>query len=374
MPSTSTQIVEHLEGGILREILVAEGAPVQSGDVLLRVQNLAADAELRSTETDLAGLLAKKRRLEFEANGDQGWSHAINGNEPFLINERRLFERRRENLTAQAFILEEQARQKAFELEELSTRRVNLGREARLIQQQIDTLGKLVAAGAASRSELVDYITERQRLRTRMDDLDFQIPRVEAELSEARSRAGELSLRFRAEADAEMTEVDVEIEALRARIKAFKDREDRSDVRAPVSGVVNKLIVNTIGSVVEPGKPLVEIVPNDETIVIEARLRPADRASIWPGQEAIVKISAYDYAIFGGLQGLVNDISADVLEDENDEPYFRVRLSSDAAQLGPKHPVVPGMTADVDILTGKQTILSALLKPLSRVRERALRE
>ena len=152
------------------------------------------------------------------------------------------------------------------------------------------------------------------------------------------------------------------------------DRSQRSDVIAPFAGVVNRLNVNTVGGVVRGGEPLVQLVPSDMAISMEVKLAPNDRAEVWPGLPAVVKISAYDFSRYGGLKGTVVDISADALTDENGVPYFRVRLEAEAANFGPNRPVVPGMLADVDILSGRHTILDYILKPVRRVRDNAMRQ
>jgi len=163
-------------------------------------------------------------------------------------------------------------------------------------------------------------------------------------------------------------------ERLRETLSAMKDRNSRFDVRAPISGIVNRLSVATIGGVVKPGQELAEIVPANKAISVEARLSPKDRAEVWPGLPAVIKVSAYDYSIYGGLKGVVTEISPDALTDKQGKPYFRVRLEADASDFGPQKPVTPGMLAEVDILTGKHSVMSYLLKPMNRIREKALRQ
>ncbi|MGF1474021.1 MAG: HlyD family type I secretion periplasmic adaptor subunit [Geminicoccaceae bacterium] len=377
LPSIDKQMVQHLEGGIVTEILAKEGDLVSEGDVLLRVETRFAQAELEEKRVELRAQRARLARLKAEAQGDPEPSFAPELREAaagFVATEEQLFRRRRASLDEQLAILADQAEQTALERDELKTRQTNLERERSLLAQQLKSLEGLSRVGAISDNEVLERRTEFQRLRTRLDDTRLQIPRMEAALSEAERRSSEMVLRFRAEADEKRAEADLAIAQLDETIGALQDRSRRSDVRAPVDGVVNKLLVSTVGGVVHSGDDLVEIVPSDQSIIVEARLEPSDRAEVWPGLPAVVKISAYDYAVFGGLQGRVVDISADALQDDQGQPYFRVRLEAASNRLGPDRPVVPGMTADVDILTGRHTIMSYLLTPFNRMAERAFRD
>jgi adhesin transport system membrane fusion protein len=198
--------------------------------------------------------------------------------------------------------------------------------------------------------------------------LIHDIPRTEAAIGEITSRRREIDLKFRSDADRERVDNEVQIAKLEESMAALQDRRIRNVVLAPIAGVVN-----TVGGVVKSGEPLVQLVPTDASIAVEARLSPSDRAQVWPGLPAVVKVSAYDFSVHGGLPGKVVDVSPDALQDEKGQTYFRVRLEADGTSFGPERPVVPGMVAEVNIMSGRQTVMQALLRPVRRVQKNALR-
>jgi HlyD family type I secretion membrane fusion protein len=288
--------------------------------------------------------------------------------------ERSLFRARQDGLRAQLSVVDDQHRQKDLELAEMRTRWTSTQRERVLVLQRVESLRRLTRMGAVSNNELLDNERTLQQIEARLAALLHDIPRLESGVQELSSRREELTLRFRAEAEKEQRETAVQIAKLKESIGAMSDRSRRTEVVAPVAGVVNKLFVDTLGGVVKSGEPLVQLVPADATVVIEARVSPRDRGEIWPGLPAIVKVSAYDFTIHGVLKGKVLDISPDALSDDKGEPYFRVRLEADATALGKSRPVIPGMTAQVDIISGQHTVLSYLMKPVRNIRAEAMRQ
>ena len=370
-------IVQHYEGGIITQILVAEGDRVARDDVLLRIENSFAQAELAAATLDLHTQKLKRDRLFAEANGvdEIAFDEAIAREYPDrAAQQRRFFARRRDELTEALSIIDDQASQKAFELSEKRSRLENIRREKALMSERLDSLRDLSKAGAVARNELLQNETMYQQVLTQISDLKFQIPQTESALEEVKGRRREAELSFRAEAERELTEAEFTIAKLEETIEALRDRKQRFDVVAPTAGVINKLFVSNINGVVRPGQNIAEIVADDAAIEIEAKLSPRDRARVWPGLPCIVKVSAYDFATHGGLRGEVVEISPDALKDEDGKIYFRVRIEAAADSLGEDKPVVPGMLAEVDIITGKQTILDYLLKPIRDVQANALRE
>ena len=377
IPSTSNQIVQHLEGGIVSQILVKQGAIVAKGDILLRIKNSFSRAENSRVSLELLSKRLQLQRLRAEASGAdklhfptkiaKKYSSLIN-------NEKRLFTRRQARLNEQLLIFKDQASEKKLEFEELKARLKNKVRERELVREQVKSLMRLVKIGAASTNKLLDKKAVLQRIKTTISDLNHQIPRLKSNVKQTQRKANEARLRFRAEAEKEYSEVQIKIAKLEKTISAMSDRSRRFDVRAPISGIVNRLSVVTIGGVIKPGQELAEIVPAAKAISIEARLSPKDRANVWPGLPAVIKISAYDFSIHGGLTGEVAEISPDALTDEQGQTYFRVRLEASASDFGPQKPVTPGMLAEVDILTGKHSVMSYILKPMHRISERALRQ
>lgn len=376
IPLQLNQMVQHLEGGIVTEILVKEGDKVKRGQPLMRVESSVARAELAQTTLDVRARRVRFARLDAEAEGRDQMQLA---EEPtgdlvrVVERERALMAQRGAGLREQIAILDDQVRQKQIELEELRSRWANTTRERELTAQRVTNLRRLNRIGAVSQNELLDNERQLQQIESRLSDLVHDVPRTEAAISENSRRRTEATLRFRTEAARERNDVEHEIAKLSEQIIALTDRVTRTAVTAPVDGSINKLFVTTIGGVVRPGEQLVQLVPGDGSIAIEARLSPQDRAEIFPGLPAIVKISAYDFSIFGGIRGRVVDISSDSLMDEKGTPYFRVRLEAAATDFGPTRPIVPGMMADVDILAGRQTVLDTLLRPVRALRDNALR-
>jgi HlyD family type I secretion membrane fusion protein len=377
VPQTRNQIVQHLEGGIVTEILVREGERVMAGAPLLRVDNSFARAELQQNQFELKAKTLQMLRLEAEASGQPmfdvppGLASEL---QQIVAHERSLFRARIEGLKAQINVLDDQYRQKQLELAEIRTRWTSTQRERELVLQRVESLRRLTRMGAVSNNELLDNERSLQQIEARLAALVHDIPRLESAVQELSNRREEATLRFRADAEKDQRETGIQIGKLKEAIAAMRDRSRRTEVVAPMAGVVNKLFVDTIGGVVKSGEPLVQLVPQDATVMIEARVSPRDRGEIWPGLPAVVKVSAYDFTIHGGLKGKVLDISPDALGDEKGEPYFRVRLEADATALGPRRPVIPGMLAQVDILSGQHTVLSYLMKPVRNMRAEALRQ
>jgi HlyD family type I secretion membrane fusion protein len=225
-----------------------------------------------------------------------------------------------------------------------------------------------------SQNELLDNERQLQQIEARLAGLVHDTARLEAAVSELIRRRDEIALRFRADAEKEQRELAVQIAKLEESIIAMRDRSNRTEVLAPVEGTVNKVFIDTIGGVIKSGEPILQIVPVDASLIVEARVSPSNRAEVWPGLKAIIKVSAYDFSIHGGLKGKVLDISPDALADEKGEPYFRVRLETDANGFGPGRPVIPGMLAQVDILSGQHTVLNYITRPAQRMKSEALRQ
>jgi adhesin transport system membrane fusion protein len=371
------QEIQHLEGGIVAEILVKEGDTVVAGQPLMRVENSFFQSELAQARIEQAAKRARIARLEAETTGakDVIFPQDIAATKWDLVeNEISLFKRRQANLGEQLSILAQQQKQKQIELSELRSREPSVLRERQISDERLLSMKNLSAAGAASNNERLEAERVVQQAISRLSDLAHEIPRTEAALGEIDQRRAEALSHFQADAEKERAQTVTDLEKLTKSIEAMQDRNRRSDVDATVSGVINKLNVTTVGGVVKPGESLAEIVPADGSIDVEMKLSPADRADVWPGQRAIVKVSAYEYSVYGGLPAKVSEISPDAHQDERGVPYFRVRLEADAGALGPDHPILPGMVADVDVIGNRQSVLGMILKPLRRLKDNALRQ
>ena len=371
------QEVQHLEGGIIAEILVKEGDTVVSGQPLMRVENSFFKSELAQAAIELGAKRARILRLDAETSGAKEIKfppEVTAVSRQVVDNEISLFRRRQANLNEQLSIFVQQQRQKEIELSELRSRQPSVIRERQISEERLLSLKNLSAMGAASNNERLEAERVLQQAISRLSDLAHEIPRTEAAVAEFEQRKAEAISRFQADAEKERAQTATDLEKLTRSIEALQDRSRRSDVNATVGGTINKLNVTTVGGVVKPGEALAEIVPADGLIEVEMKLSPADRADVWPGQRAIVKVSAYEFSVYGGLNARVSEISPDAHQDERGIPYFRVRLEADAAALGPDHPVLPGMLADVDVIGNRQSVLGTILKPLRRLKDNALRQ
>jgi adhesin transport system membrane fusion protein len=263
--------------------------------------------------------------------------------------------------------LKRQIRQKQEQLTEARAKLKNLQKSYALIEEEVKMSEPMVKEGVKSRVDFLKLQREANAIRTEIDSVKSSIPRIRSAISEIRSRIEEAKLEFRGKSEKEMNEALGEMERLTEKIKAFRDSVARTLVRSPVDGVVKKLYVNTIGGVVKPGMDLVEIVPLDKNLIAEVKVSPKDIAFIYPGQKALVKFTAYDYAIYGGLTGRVVGISPDTVTDRKDRTFYIVRIKTDKNYMlhnGKELKIIPGMVVNADIVTGKRTILEYLLKPI----------
>jgi len=373
VPYSQNQIIQHLEGGIVSEILVREGQKVAQGQVLVRIRDSQSLATLQQNITQLSAKRASLARLDAEISEATTIAFPPDLTDATIMaNERDLFTQRRRDQSEQILILNDKVRQHEISLAGLHARRVNLKQERELIAERSESLNRLNKSGAASKNEVLQSLTALQQLDTRITDLDHDIPQTEAALSEAMRQRNGAMLKFKAAASEEKVKLLVEITQLQEAIVGMRERATRTDIRSPTSGIINKQYVATVGGVISPGVPIMEIVPDNDTIAIEAQLSPQNRAEIWPGTRAIVKITAYDYSVYGGLEAQIVDISPDVIRDKDGQPYFRVRLNA-ANRLGEKHPIIPGMMANVDILTRRYSVAQYLLTPLLNMRDMAFR-
>lgn len=373
VPAGKSQIVQHLEGGIVKKILVQEGEVVKAGQSLMELADVQARSSLGQEKTNLSSLRGREARLLAEATG-QGKINFPKDlvDEEVKAAEIAAFNARRARLSEEGRVLRDQSAQKRGDISEAESRRRNLLSELEVAKQQYRVIESLNRDNAASHLELLDSQSRVQKLSSQIAEAESMIPRLRAAVSETESRVGELWARYRAEASSELTQVRTDIEKSSMVIDTSTDRLDRNIVRAPVAGFINRLVVATVGGVVRPGEVLMEITPEDKNVLIEARARPNDRANLRSGLPTRVRIGAYDYATYGAMPGKVTEVSADTLVDEHEGRYYRVMITVRADQKDLV--VVPGMTAVADIVVGKRTVLSYILSPLMRFRDVAFRD
>tara|TARA_B100000446_G_scaffold76096_3_gene72106 strand:+ start:74747 stop:76141 length:1395 start_codon:yes stop_codon:yes gene_type:complete len=378
IPSSQVQVVQNLEGGILSELHVREGGIVKAGQPLLRIDDTRFSSSLREAGVTLEQLKAKVARLHAEAEGITFEPDALTTiDSAALAEEYSVYVSRQLELQSRNQVLIEQVQQKKQELSELTAKRNQLGRSLVLLESEMTMTRPLAEQGAISKVELLRLERQVNDLRGEQEGAELAIPRAESSLEETRQKLSNAELAFKAEAQKERSETASELSRLMETSGALEDRVQRTLVRSPVAGTVKQLLVTTIGGVIQPGMDLVEIVPIEDKLLVEARVRPADIAFLHPGQKAKVKFTAYDFSIHGGLDGEVVHISPDTILDEKDESFYLVRVETEASFMGSESqslPIIAGMTASVDILTGKKTILDYLLKPILKTKQLALRE
>lgn len=384
IPSGHPQIVQNLEGGIVAEILVREGEIVQQGDVLLRIDDTRFSADFRENNNAYHSYRVKAVRLSAEAAGrktdfsslieDEGAEYA-----ELIQNEKALYRSRKIELESSLGVLRSQLKQKQQELVELRRRERQLRDSYALAAKQVAIVRPLVAEGAASQVELLKLQREVNDIKGTMEATRLSIPRSKAAIVEAKQRLSERGDSFRNTALNELAEIKLKIKAFREILTRAEDKVRRTEVRSPVKGTIKQVMINTVGGVVKPGMDLVEIIPIEDNLLVEAKIRPSDIAFLHPGQDVMVKITAYDFSIYGGLNATLERIGVDTIEDqrEKNQSYYKIRVRTEKNYLGTvknPFPIIPGMVAEINILTGKKSVLDYLLKPILKTRQNALRE
>ena len=379
IPSSQIQVVQNLEGGILTRVLVKAGNAVSAGETLLLLDDTRFASSFREGKLSSHALIARIARLEAEIAGrpfsdipDFPTEHTL-----LLQDEVLLYSSRQNELDSSIGILGQQLTQYKQGLAELKASENKLAKNAALAQQEFDLTEPLVEKGAVSQVELLRLQAAVNDSLGQLEETRLAIPAAESAIAEASQKIEERRQQFISATQAELNEARTELSRLEISNIALEDRVYRTAVRSPVDGTVNQVLVNTIGAVVQPGMDLIEIVPSNDTLLVEARIRPADIAFIHPGQKATVKLTAYDFAIYGGLDAVLELISADSITDEQGEHFFKIQVRTQKNHLGTDDnplPIIPGMVATVDILTGEKTVMDYILKPLRRAQAAALSE
>jgi adhesin transport system membrane fusion protein len=376
IPSSQVQVIGSQDGGIVQEILVAEGDIVERGQVLVRLDRTRSEASLGENQAERQGLEIRALRLDaLVSRRDFEPDSVMRTLAPQVVSEElKLFQTSRTQLETQELIARRQKRQREEELLELQAKRDQLVTEASLARDELDVTRPLVASGAASQVEILRLEREVNRATGELQQVRAGIRRVEAAVQEASSNIETVRLEFLNETREKLAETYNRIAALSQAGAGLSDRVSDTEVTAPLAGTIKQLHYNTVGGVVLPGRDMVELVPANDTLLLEVKIKPKDIAFLAPGQEANVKFTAYDFVVYGGVEGTIEQIGADTLLDSEDEPYYEVTVRTRNVDFGPEQPIIPGMTVDVDILTGRKTVLSYLMKPVLRAQQRALSE
>lgn len=377
VPSREVQMVQSLDGGMVSEILVHEGQSVEAGQLLLRIDSVRFESSLNENVAQILSLKAKEARLLALSSGQPFTppAEALKQAPEIVQQEQKLYQSRRAEMNASIDIIGQQIEQRTQELNEATSRLQQSAEALQLAQREYAVTKPLASSGGVSDMELLRLERDISRFRGERDVATSQVPRARAGIAEARRKMQEVELTFRNQASSELSEVVGKLNTLEAGGKGLQDRVGKSEIRSPLKGVVKQLFVTTVGGVVMPGKEVVEVVPTDDILLLETKVLPKDIAFLRPGQRAVVKFTAYDFSIYGGLEGTLETIGADTVIDQKGNAFYLIKVRTRSAKIGSKSlPIIPGMVAEVDILTGKKTVLSYLLKPILRAKQGAMGE
>lgn len=377
VPSGQTKIIQNLEGGIISSILVNEGDSVKKGDVIYNLSNAFFSADLITKEIDLLTFQAVLVRLEalIDNKTEIDFPKELKDKIPDIVdNETKIFYEELENNKRKVDIAKDQFNQKDYKLKEAQIRFNNLSIELNLANENMKILDELLRKKVTSKKDYIAELSKKQSIVTQIEEARNSIPILQEELEEARKKIDSVESENKTKLLSKYSEVKTEINKLVEKNKANVDREQRKAVISPVNGVINKLYFYTEGGIVKPGDKMAEITPIDDTLTIEAKIKSSDRAFIWEGQDVSIEITAYDFSRYGLLNGKLILVSPDSFEDKNGSIYYIAKIKADVNQFAPDLPILPGMVANVNILTGKKSVLQYILKPLKDIKKNALSE
>ena len=388
IPTDKIQTVQSLDGGIISEIFIKEGDIVKFDDPLMKIDTTRFQATLEESKQEYLSLLAVKARFEIESRIDidndlpkiEFDEKILEDDSKYNINEKLLLENRFRELKSSINVLKSQENQKIQELREIESTIRKLSDSLGFIEEQRKTIRKLVERGVKSNFDLLNIEKEYNQTKGDLQTAKLSISRSNYAINEAQNKIKEKINIFKSEASNELQKAVSQINRFEAKLVGDRDKVAKTTITSPVDGIIKQLNFNTIGGVVQSGIDLIEIVPLSDALVVEAKIDPKDIAFINPSQKAIIKITAYDFAIYGGLDAKIVEISADTIVDKESKEgksYYRVLVKTDKNYLerkGKRLPIIPGMIATVDIVTGKKTILDFILKPILKVRQDSLHE
>jgi len=398
IPSSQIQVVQNLEGGLVKEILVKEGQQVEKGQQLLLIDDTRFRSDFREREQQVANLTASVLQLSASISSvevnrefdEKDWEKSVlldygkltfpptlEENQPKLTQRQKAeYREDLDNLRNQLSVIDQQVKQKQQDLVEIEARVRNLRQSYSFAKKELDITKPLADEGVVPRIELLKLQRQVNESRREMTSSELKIPVIKSSIKEAMLNRIDVALKFRSEQQEKLNKTQDQLSALVESAVGLEDRVNRTIVVSPVTGTIKTLNVNTVGGVIQPGMDIVEIVPTEDTLLVEAKIAPQDIAFLRPDLHAIVKFSAYDFTKYGGLDGTLEHISADTTQDEEGNSFYIVRVRTDKTNFGHDEtlPIIPGMTASVDIITGKRTVLDYLLKPILSAQNNALRE
>ena len=379
VPSVKLQIIQNLEGGIISEIHVLPGEYVHKGDLLLEIDSTEFKSDFEQLKASYYSVLASAARLAAEAEGEESvvYPSELDAYVALVEQENKLFNQRMRELKASQNILMQQLEQKKLNIDEIEQNILSEEREIALIQEEIRLNKPLVKRGITSKVEFIRLKRELAGMQGRLAGLNIALSRAGVEVEETSEKVVQHQAIFRSKARAEQGQLNVQISSMSEALKGEEDRFLRRQVKAPVSGIVNRVLINTIGGVSRPGDDLVEIVPDEGGLQVEMAIEPSEIGFVTVGQPAIIRFTAYDSSIFGSVEGEVLQVGADTLKDDKGKVYYQVIVKTRNNYVGDdkaKLPIIPGMVAQIHITTGTRTLLDYIIKPIKKLRAEALRE
>ncbi len=374
IPYGQNQVIQNLEGGIVESILVKEGETVKRDQIILKINNAISTSSSKTNEMKFHELQAKRLRLYAEAN--QLEFKDVETTFPELKQQIRLakelYESSKLEFEAKDKAFVEQIEQRKQEYKEAKARVRSLRKSLEYVSEEISMTAPMVREGVKSKVDFLKLKREANGIENDIEAAELSLPRLTSAITEYRPKRIESKQLFINNAKKELNEVSAELSRLEAQQVAFNDQVERTMVKSPVDGIVQKLFINTVGGVIKPGDDLVEIVPTNEKLYLEVKIKPSDIAFLHPGAQAKVKVSAYDFAIHGGLIGKVVNISPDTITDSKENTFYLIHVETEKNYLGTKeHPlqIIPGMTVSVDIVTGQKTVMQYILKPILKSKQ-----
>lgn len=376
VPSGQTKVLQHFEGGIISEILIREGDSVKKGDILYLIKNEYFMADINSQEVEIMALKARAMRLEALIEDKplvypEEFSHKITD---ILSNEMQIFDEENANRHRVLGIAQDQLEQKKLKLEELLTKAGNLEIELQLANENMQIQDALLQKNVISRKNYLVELSRKLKLVTEIQEIRSTIPIVENEIQEASKKVQNVNSEIMSKNLKQLSDVKLNLKQIEEKYKASQDREQRKYIISPVNGVVNKLYFNTIDGIIKPGDTIAEITPVEDKLIIEAKIKTSDRAQIWSGQKVSIEITAYDFSKYGLLEGEIISISPDSTEDKLGNLHYIIRVKAEELGFDETTPILPGMVANINILTGKKSVLRYLIKPLKDIAQNSLTE
>ncbi|MCL2916992.1 HlyD family type I secretion periplasmic adaptor subunit [Shewanella litorisediminis] len=398
IPSSQIQVIQSLDGGVLQELFVREGNIVTKGEPLARIDDTRFRSDFAQQEEEVFSLQANVIRMRSELNSitvsdmasdwreqvrivkqDLVFPEALNAQKPEMIARQQAeYNGRLDNLENQLEILARQIQQRQQENEELTTKIATMTTSFQLISRELELTRPLAQKGIVPEVELLKLERTVNELQGELKAMRQLRPKIKATLDEAILKRREAVFVFAADARAQLNEMQTRLSRMSEAQVGAQDKVSKAVITSPVNGTVKTVHINTLGGVVQPGVDIMEIVPSEDQLLIEAKITPKDIAFLHVGLPAVVKVTAYDFTRYGGLQGTVEHISADTTQDEEGNSFYLIRVRTAESSLvkddGTEMPIIPGMLTSVDVITGQRSILEYILNPILRAKDTALRE